>query len=70
MRRNIDRALHLAARGIEGIQLVSGSEPDILTIVGDAMDSLCTWEGTELADDFGGGFIHASILVARQWSRE
>src|SRR5580704_18641644 len=70
MRRDIDRALQLAARGIDGVQLVSGSEPNILTIVGDAIDSLCTLEGPVLADDFGGGFIHASILVARQWSGE
>jgi len=70
MRRDLDRALYLAARGIESVQLVAGSEPDILTIVSDAMDMLCTLEGAILADDFGGGFIHASILVTRQRSGE
>jgi hypothetical protein len=53
MRRDIDRAMHLAAQGIEGIQLVSGSEPNVLTIVGDAMDSLRTLERAVLANDFG-----------------
>ena len=65
MRRNFDRALHLSARRIEGVQLVTGSEPDVLTIIGDAMDSLGTRKGPIFADDFGGGFVHAPILVVR-----
>src|SRR5438477_7020154 len=36
MRGDIDRAQRLPARGIEGVQLVSGRKPDLLTVIRDA----------------------------------
>src|SRR5215469_15811557 len=68
MRGDINRALHLAARRIEGIQLVSGSKPDVLTVIGDTVHCVDAWEGAILSDDLRFGSIHASILVlvARQ----
>src|ERR1700752_3886745 len=44
MRGDINRAQHLAAGRIEGVQLVSGSKPDLLTVVGDSMDAVGTGE--------------------------
>src|SRR5690606_26097407 len=35
MRGDVDRASHRPARRIEGVQLVSGREPDLLTVEGD-----------------------------------
>jgi hypothetical protein len=36
------------------VQLVSGGEPDVLTIVRDPVHALDTREGSILADDLGG----------------
>src|SRR5438067_4713411 len=53
MRGDIDRAQRLPARRIEGVQLVSGSEPDTLTVIRDSMHLLGTRKGAVLSDDFG-----------------
>src|SRR5262249_39343710 len=65
---DIDRAQHLPARGIEGVQLVTGSEPDVPTVVRDPVHVVDTRKGSILADDLGGRSIHPSILVPRQRS--
>src|SRR5216683_2671143 len=51
--RDIDRAHRLPARRIQGVQLVSGREPDSLTVIGDPMHAVDTRKGSVLADDFG-----------------
>src|SRR5208282_6568966 len=48
MRGNIDRAQHLPARRIEGVQLVSGSKPDLLTVIRDPIHALDTRKGSIL----------------------
>src|ERR1700733_1278478 len=53
MRGDIDRADCLPARGIEGVQLVSGGEPDVPAVVGDAMHPFCARKGSVLAHGFG-----------------
>jgi hypothetical protein len=50
---DINRAQYLPACRIEGVQLVSGSKPDSLTIVRDAMHAVGTRKGSVLVDDFG-----------------
>src|SRR6185437_4891501 len=40
MRSYIDRAQRRPARRIKRMQFVSGSKPDILTVIGDAMDAI------------------------------
>src|SRR5262249_31523364 len=67
---DIDRAQRFPARGIEGDQRVSGSKPDMLTVVRDPMHVVDTREGSILADDLGGRSIHTSILADRQRSGE
>jgi hypothetical protein len=54
IRGDIDLAQRLAARRIEGVQLVSGSEPDVLTVIRDSMHGLDTRKGSILTDDLGG----------------
>src|SRR5712692_3486742 len=54
MRGDIERAQRLAARRIEGGQLVSGGNPDVLTVIRDAMHLVDTRKGAVLADDVGG----------------
>jgi len=63
---DIDRPECLACGGIERVQLVSGSEPDLAAVPGDAVHSLSSGKGPVFAKDFGGGTIHASILFTRQ----
>src|SRR5262252_3584497 len=65
VRRDVDRALHLSTHWIEGLQLVSGSKPDALTVVGDPVHVVDTRKRPILADDLGSRSIHVSILVAR-----
>jgi hypothetical protein len=67
---DIERAQGLPARGIEGDQLVSGSEPDLPAVEGDSMHLVDTREGSVLANDFGRGSTHVPILVSRQRSGE
>src|SRR5256886_12476971 len=54
MRGDIDRAHHLPARWIEGVQLVSGRKPDLLTVIRDPTHVVDTRKGSILADDLGG----------------
>ncbi len=63
--RDIDRALQLAAGGIEGMQLVTGREPDLLAVVADAMHFVDARKGTVFADDFGVCAFHGVILLTR-----
>ena len=53
MRGDIDRAHRLPARRIEGVQLVSGRKPDVLTVKRDAMHLVDARKGSILAEDFG-----------------
>src|SRR5262249_50213823 len=50
---NIDRAYCLAARRIEGDQLVSGSQPDVLTVKRNPAHAVVTRKGSILTQDFG-----------------
>jgi hypothetical protein len=70
MRGDIDRAHRLPARRIEGVQLVSGRKPDVLTVKGNSMHVVDTRKGSIFSEDFGCRLFHASILVARQRSGE
>jgi hypothetical protein len=54
MRGDIDRAQGLPSRRIEGVQRVSGSKPDVLTVIRDAMHVVGTRKGPIFTDDFGG----------------
>jgi len=54
MRGDIDRAQRLPARRIEGVQLVSSSKPDVLTVIRDSVHVVGTRKGSILTDDFGG----------------
>src|SRR5205823_2273461 len=66
MPRDIDRAHRLPARGIEGVQLVSGRKPDVLTVIGDPTHAVGTWKGSIFTEDFGCRSFHALILIVRQ----
>src|SRR5262244_3936497 len=61
-RSDIDRAEHLPVRRIEGVQLISGSKPDMLTVIRDSMDVIDTRKGTILSYDFGRRSTHAWML--------
>jgi hypothetical protein len=54
IRGDIDRAQQLPARGIEGVQPVSSSKPDVLTVIRDSMHAVGTRKGSILTDDLGG----------------
>src|SRR6185312_13718883 len=56
---DIDRAHRLAARRIHGVELVSRRDPDMPTVVADAMHMIDARKGPVLADDFGGCAFHA-----------
>ena len=69
MRSDIDRAQHLPAYRMESLQCLSGSKPDVLTVIRDAMHVVDTRKRSILADDLGGSgscFRHVSSLVNRQ----
>src|SRR5262249_29209807 len=53
IRGGIDRAQRLPARGIEGVKPVSGSKPDVLTVIRDSMYVVDTRKGSILTNDFG-----------------
>jgi hypothetical protein len=53
MRGDINRAQHLSAHRIEGVQLVSGSKPDMLTVKRNPMDVVGTRKGTVFTENFG-----------------
>src|SRR4030095_3782282 len=50
---DIDRAHHLPARRIEGVQLVAGRKPDVLTVKRNPMHLVDTRKGSILTEDFG-----------------
>jgi hypothetical protein len=53
VRGDIKRAQHLPTRRIEGVQLVSGSKPDMLTVKCDPMHMVDPRKGAVLTEDFG-----------------
>jgi len=53
MRGDIDRARRLSTLRIEGVQLVSGRKPDVLTVKRHAMHVVGARKGAILAEDFG-----------------
>jgi hypothetical protein len=53
IRGDIDRAHRLPARRIEGVQLVSGRKPDVLTVERDPVHVVDTRQGSILTDDLG-----------------
>src|SRR5262249_61219154 len=65
---DVDRAQRRPARGIEGVQLVAGSKPDVATVVRDPVHVVDTRKGSILTNDLGVRSIHPSILVRRQRS--
>src|SRR5262249_15110597 len=50
---DIERAHRFPAHRIEGMQLVSGSKPDVPTVIRDPMHVVDTRKGSILTDDFG-----------------
>ena len=62
---DVDLAHRLSARRVERVQLVSGGKPDVLAVIGDAIDAFDAGEGTILGDDFGGGSFHACLLITK-----
>ncbi len=74
MSGGIYRRKHLTARGIEGVQLISGSKPDVLSVKRDSMHAVGTRKWTVLTDNFGRFRLtcpaHLSILVTREWRGE
>jgi hypothetical protein len=48
---DIKRAFHLAAVRIHCVEPVSGAEPDVLAVVGDAMHTFHTLERAVFPDD-------------------
>ena len=67
---DLDRALHLAIRRIEGVQLVAGGKPDVLTVERDAIHGVDAGKGSIFAEDFGSRLFHTAILVTRQGAGE
>src|SRR6266513_5467031 len=65
VRGDINRAQHLPTRRIEGVQLVSGSKPDVLTVKRNPMHVVDTRKGSIFTQDLGCRSFHASILVTR-----
>jgi hypothetical protein len=53
MRGDIDRAHRLSTLWIEGVQLISGRKPDVLTVKRHAMHVAGARKGAILAEDFG-----------------
>src|SRR5262249_1000737 len=50
---DVDRARRLAARRIEGGQLLAGRHPDLLAVIGNAMYMVDAGEGAIFLDDVG-----------------
>src|SRR5215510_9361058 len=70
MRGDIDGAHRPPARRVQCIQRVTGSEPHVLTVKGDAMYLVNTWKGAVLTDDIGSRSRHALSLVTWQGGRK
>jgi hypothetical protein len=58
MRGDIYRAHRLPACRIEGVQLVSGRKPDVLTVKCNAGYLFDTGKGSVFTEDFGCGSLH------------
>jgi hypothetical protein len=50
---DVDRAYRLAGHGIEGVQLVAGRKPDVLTVKRHAINPVGIGKRTIFAEDFG-----------------
>src|SRR5262249_35650676 len=57
---DVDGARDLGARGVDGVDPVARSEPDLAPIIGDAADALDAFKGSVLPDDFGHCAFHVS----------
>ena len=66
MRGDIDRAHRFPARRVDRGQLVSGSKPDVLTVIRDSTDVVDPGKGAKFTNDLGSCSSHTSILVRRQ----
>ena len=64
---HIDRTHRLAALGIKSVELVSGSKPDVLTVIGDSVHSCGARKGAVFLEDFGCRSFHRSTLL--NWQR-
>ena len=53
LRRDIDRAHDLPARGIEGVHPVSSGKPNVPAVIRHPMHALDVGKGAVLTDDFG-----------------
>jgi len=53
IRSDVDRAHDFPAYGIEGLQRVSATKPDVLTVIRDSMHVLDTRKRPVLTDDLG-----------------
>src|SRR5262245_24317259 len=69
-RRHDDRAHNRPGHRIEGVQLVSGSKPDMLSVIRNPMHLVDPRKRAILTNDFGRRPTHTSILITWQWSRE
>jgi hypothetical protein len=54
IRGDINCARYVSTRWIEGVQPVSGSKPDLLTVLRDSMHAIGNGEGTIVTHDFCG----------------
>src|SRR5262249_10698458 len=63
IRGDLNRAKRLPARRIEACHRVSGSKPDILTVIRDSVHVVDARKGSILTDDLGSRSTHASSLV-------
>jgi hypothetical protein len=50
---DVERAHRLAARRIEGVQLVAGREPDMPAVISDPMHAFDVRKGAVFVDDLG-----------------
>ena len=66
MRGGIDRAHRLSARRIEGVQLVAGRKPDVLTVKRNPIHLVDPGKGAILTDDFGCWIV--SYFHPRTWN--
>src|SRR3954451_10365249 len=53
VRREVDRAYRLSARGIHGVQSVSGRKPEVLAVICDAMHVVDPRKGSIFLENFG-----------------
>src|SRR5690606_34179177 len=70
MRSDIDGADCAPARRIDGVQLVTGCEPDVLAVECNAMHLGGAGKRSILAENFSCRLFHVPILVARQGAGE